>query len=103
MEPTAAETITWPSFDDFWDGYGRKIKRPKCEMKWNKLSQKDKEAIMKHLPVYDEYLKQTKFHKKYPETFLNNRSWEDELLPQLNNEQQHSPLDFYRAFIAQRK
>jgi len=70
-----------PSFSDFWNLYDKKVgSKGKIEKKWNALSQKTKEQIIQYLPLY---LKATpdKAYRKNPETFLNNESWEDEIIP----------------------
>lgn len=67
-------------FSKFWDLYDKKVCRPKCERKWELLPVKDKEAIMLYIPKYIKAQPDKKFRKN-PETFLNNRSWEDELIP----------------------
>lgn len=72
------EVDIWPTFDDFWDAYDHKVDRGRCEPKWDKLKQKEKEAIMAYLP---DYLKATpdKDYRRHPSTFLNNRTWEGDL------------------------
>jgi hypothetical protein len=69
----------WPTFDDFWDLYDKKNDRPKCEKKWEKINQGAREKIMLHLP---EYIKSTpdKNYRKNPATYLNNQSWENEII-----------------------
>jgi hypothetical protein len=66
-------------FSDFWDLYDKKRSAEKCEKKWSKLSDADREAIMAYLP---EYISSTpvKDYRKDPMTFLNNKSWKDEIL-----------------------
>ena len=68
------------SFDDFWNLYDKKVgDKEKIKTKWEKLKDSDREAIMKHLPLY----KQAQPNKKYrkdPATYLNNKSWNDEVI-----------------------
>lgn len=66
-------------FEEFWNAYDKKTGRPKSEKKWNALSLKDQEAIMEHIPKY-KIAQPNKTYRKNPETFFNNRSWEDELI-----------------------
>lgn len=63
-------------FDSFWNLYDKKINREKCLSKWNRLSNKDKDAIFDHLP---NYIASTpdKQYRKNPLTYLNNRGWDD--------------------------
>ena len=77
------EVIIWPSFDDFWDLYDKKINRGKCEKKWNKQKQEVREEIMMHV---EEYVKATpdEQYRKNPETYLNNSSWKDQIIQKTN-------------------
>ena len=67
-------------FDIFWSAYKKKIDRPKCEAKWKKLTLEDQKAIIEYIPKYLETIKEKRF-QKHPATFLNNRSWENEITP----------------------
>lgn len=73
------EAELWPSFNDFWDAYDKKTDRAKCEKKWDRLKQSEKEAILAYLPGYTATTPD-KQYRKHPETFLNNRGWENELI-----------------------
>ena len=69
------------SFNDFWDRYDHKVDKQKAQKKWNRLSKSDQSAIMEHL---DKYIPNT-FKDKYPTrrnptTYLNNRTWENEVI-----------------------
>ena len=69
----------YPSFNDFWNLYDKKIDRPKSLLKWNKLNQEQKEKIINYLP---DYIKSTpeKSFRKNPTTFFNNQSWNNEII-----------------------
>lgn len=69
----------WPSFEDFWNKYDKKQDRPKCEKKWEKINQEAREKIMLHL---EDYILSTpdKQYRKNPLTYLNNNSWENEIV-----------------------
>ena len=68
------------SFDKFWNLYDKKVgKKSKIEKKWNKLSDKDRKNIISYLPKYKE-AQPNKKYRKNPETFLNNESWNDEII-----------------------
>lgn len=69
----------YPTFIDFWNLYDKKIDKESCESKWNKLSQKEKEQIMDYLPSYIQSTPDKTF-RKHPKTFLNNKSWTNELI-----------------------
>jgi len=66
-------------FDKFWDLYEKKISRDKCFNKFSKLSNEDITLIMNFIPKYKQATPDKKFRKN-PETFLNNRSWNDEII-----------------------
>jgi hypothetical protein len=68
------------SFDSFWDLYDKKTgEKLKLSDKWNKLSDSERTAIMKYIPFYKICQPDKKFRKD-PQTFLNNKSWNDELI-----------------------
>ena len=68
----------FPSFEDFWETYDKKKDRRDCEKKWEKLTQSEKEAIMSYIPLYHKSEPDIKF-RRYPTTFLNKRTWENEI------------------------
>ncbi len=69
-------------FDEFWELYDKKVgDKQRLEVKWKKLSDSDRSAIMKYIPKYKE-VRPDKTFRKNPETFLNNKSWNDELISQ---------------------
>lgn len=69
----------FPDFNDFWDLYDKKVDRSKCEKKWNKLKQEEKEQIIDYIPLYIKS-QPNKIYRKNPETFLNNKSWLNEII-----------------------
>ena len=66
-------------FSEFWDLYDKKIGRPKSEKKWDSLSLEEQKKVLSYLPRYKAATPDKKFRKN-PETFFNNKSWEDELV-----------------------
>lgn len=64
-------------FDQFWNVYNKKNDKKYCAEKWEKLTEKDREAIMRVVYDYVEATPDAQFRKN-PKTFLNQRSWEDE-------------------------
>ena len=78
-QPIIEITETYPLFSDFWEMYDKKTGKPKCIEKWNKLKQSDKELIIDYLPKYKQAQPDKKFRKN-PTTFLNNESWNDEII-----------------------
>lgn len=66
-------------FDSFWNEYDKKVDRPKCKSKWERLTDSEREAIMGHIPNYKRE-QPDKQYRKNPLTYLNNRSWENEVI-----------------------
>lgn len=67
-------------FETFWNLYDKKEDRIKCERKWNNLTNKEREECITNLPAY---IRATpnKQYRKNPATYLNNKSWENEVIP----------------------
>lgn len=68
-----------PTFNQFWDLYDKKVGREMCENKWAKISQSDREKIMLHVPEYVESTP-NKQYRKNPHSYLNQKSWNDEIV-----------------------
>jgi hypothetical protein len=66
------------NFSEFWNLYNKKTGRKDCEKKWNKLKDSEREEIIKTLPTYVKSTPDIQFRKN-PITYLNQRTWEDEL------------------------
>lgn len=70
------------TFEQFWNDYEKKVGvKSNLEKKFNKLSLETKLKIKDYLPKYKE-AQPDKQYRKNPETFLNQQSWNDELIPQ---------------------
>lgn len=67
------------AFSTWWDMYGKKIDRAKCQRKWNKLSIADKEACLAATPAYVASTPDLQY-RRHPATYLNNRSWENQII-----------------------
>ena len=73
------DTLNVP-FDDFWNLYDKKRgDKDKIEKKWQSLKDSEREAIMNHLPLYKKSQPNKKYRKD-PSTYLNNKSWNDEII-----------------------
>ena len=67
-------------FDDFWNLYDKKVgDKEKIKTKWGKLKDSEREALMNHLPLYKKSQPNKKYRKD-PSTYLNNKSWNDEII-----------------------
>ena len=68
------------SFSEFWDLYDKKVgSKTLLEKKWLNLTDLEREQIMLYLPKY-KISQPDKQFRKNPETFLNQRGWEHELI-----------------------
>lgn len=65
-------------FSEFWDLYGKKNDRKKCESKWLKLSKKSIDKIFEVLPNYIKATPDINFRKK-PLHWLDGECWNDEI------------------------
>lgn len=77
IEGGVGETINIP-FETFWNLYGKKQDRIKCEGKWKRLSNKDRNACIDAIPAYVKSTPDIQYRKN-PATYLNNKSWENEV------------------------
>jgi len=66
-------------FDYFWSMYDKKVDRAKCEKKWVRLTDAEREECMYYLPAYVKATPDIKFRRN-PETYLNNKSWQNEIV-----------------------
>ena len=71
-------------FEIFWNLYDKKEDRIKCERKWNSLTNKEREEYIAKLPAYISSTPD-KLYRKHPATYLNNKSWENEIIIKNNN------------------
>jgi len=81
-------------FDNFWNLYDKKIgDKSKVKKKWDKLSKEDQDKIMVYIPKYINSQPDKKYRKN-PETFLNNLSWNDEILGSVGAKITHDASTF---------
>ena len=67
-------------FEWFWVEYDKKIgDKQKLKKKWNKLTDEERQNAMNYLELYKQSVPDKQFRKN-PETFLNNKSWNDEII-----------------------
>jgi len=76
-------------FLDFWTLYDKKLNQKQCIKLWSKLTKAEKETIAVHLP---EYVKSTpdKQFRKHPATYLNQKSFNDEIVQPFSKAEQKS-------------
>lgn len=74
-----AETEIKGEFEKFWNIYNKKVgDKEKLLIKWSKIKDDDKKIIFETLPKY--VASTEKQFRKNPETYLNNHSWNDEII-----------------------
>lgn len=69
-------------FEKFWELYGKKVgDKLKCKKKWDSLTDKERETSIQTIP---NFIKQftDKQYQPYPETYLNQKRWNDEIVKQ---------------------
>jgi len=82
-------------FSKFWDLYDKKIgNNTRVEKKWYSLTNKERLAAMDFIPKYIQAQPNKQFRKN-PETFLNNKSWNDEIVSYIRNSAYNQPVKYY--------
>lgn len=67
-------------FDTFWDLYDKKVgDKTKLQKKWNKLTLEIQTKALEHITEY-KTAQPDKQYRKNPDTYLNNKSWNDEII-----------------------
>ena len=84
-------------FEFFWIEYDKKVgDKQKLKKKWNNLTDAEREKIMEYLPSYKNSVPDKQFRKN-PETFFNNKSWNDEIVNRsitANSKQSYAEREF---------
>lgn len=98
-EPTAPMSAIMKAdgevtFSTWWNLYGKKIDRAKCERKWNKLTLAERQACIAATPAYVASTPDLQF-RRHPATYLNNKSWENQIIPR-NNANSKTSIDQQR-------
>lgn len=67
------------SFDSFWNKFEYKVgKKMRAKRLWEAMSDMEKMAAMANIPRYLRFIKIMNQNSAYPETWLNNKMWENE-------------------------
>lgn len=73
------------TFEEFWKDYDKKVgSKERLIPKWIKLTHAERELIRAHIPLYKDS-KPDKQFRKDPATYLNNKSWNDEIIKYTDN------------------
>lgn len=79
-------------FERFWNLYDKKTgEKGKIKAKFLKLSKSDRAKIFETLPAYVAATPEKRYRKN-PETYLNNKSWNDEIIDRNGTRNQDNPL-----------
>lgn len=65
-------------FEKFWEAYGNKKSKEPAMKAWKRLTKEEKEAAIKRIPEYKEDCRLHERQMKYPATYLNQKTWEDD-------------------------
>jgi hypothetical protein len=87
----------WPTFDDFWELYDKRVDKPKCEKKWKKIKQGAREKILEHLALYIRATPEVQYRKN-PLTYLTSEAWNNEIITHGNPKDKSS--DSLKAALA---
>jgi len=75
-----AEIISVLEFEEFWTLYDKKVgDKTKLKTKWKTINEDERRKILEHVPLYKESQPDKQFRKD-PQTYLNNKSWNDEII-----------------------
>jgi hypothetical protein len=77
-----AQFVSILPFEDFWNLYDKKVgEKTKISKKYKEISEADRQRIKAHVPLYKE-AQPDKRYRKDPQTYINNKSWNDEIISQ---------------------
>jgi dipeptidyl aminopeptidase/acylaminoacyl peptidase len=79
-------------FEIFWNSYGKKVDRVKCEKAWKKLKKQEIEKILETINRYVGANPDIQYRKN-PLTYLNGKCFNDELPGLGRNQNNHLPLN----------
>ena len=87
-------------FDEFWKLYDKKTGREPSKRKWMKLKEKEIEQIFQHVPKYVSSTPD-KQYRQNPLTYLNQKSYENEIIEQNGKRSQLSFSERHAQAIRQ--
>ena len=79
------EQISILTFDEFWELYDKKVgDKTKLRKKFETIKEADRAKIIEHVPLYKAATPEKKYRKD-PQTYINNKSWNDEIIQSNGN------------------
>lgn len=67
------------SFDEFWNLYDKKVGKDKAVQLYERTSEEERKLMFEHIKKY-KIAQPDKKYRKNPETYLRNKSWNDEII-----------------------
>lgn len=67
------------SFQNWWKLYDKEVNKFSCERLWAKMTEDQRQKALSHTPKYVDSTPD-KSYRKNPETYLQNESWNDEII-----------------------
>ena len=86
------------SFSEFWEFYDKKKDKQRAERAYKKISMRDRKCIFDTLQAYKDSTPNKKYRKN-PEAYLNNRTWEDEIIPPDNDRCSKTPAQLLKVNV----
>lgn len=77
-------------FEDWWIWYDYKKSKDKAQKAWNILTKEEKLLALKNVQAYVESTPDKQF-RKHPTTYLNQKSFNDEIIPRTSNATRVAP------------
>lgn len=85
-------------FSEFWEFYDKKKDKQRAEKVYKKISLRDRKCIFATLQAYKDSTPD-KQYRKNPETYLRNRTWEDEIIPTGNDRCSKTPAQVLKLDV----
>ena len=85
-------------FSEFWEFYDKKKDKQRAEKVYKKISLRDRKCIFNTLQAYKDSTPD-KQYRKNPETYLRNRTWEDEIIPTGNDRCSKTPAQVLKVDV----
>ncbi len=86
------------SFSEFWEFYDKKKDKQRVERAYKKISMRDRKCIFDTLQAYKDSTPDKRYRKN-PEAYLNNRTWEDEIIPPDNDRCSKTPAQVLKVDV----
>jgi|LSQX01.3.fsa_nt_gb hypothetical protein len=85
-------------FSEFWEFYDKKRDKGRAERLYKKISLRDRKCIFATLQAYKDSTPD-KQYRKNPDTYLRNRTWEDEIIPVGNDRGSNTPAQVLKLDV----